>query len=136
MSKKEKPQKIHCPYCGGTAILKKATEVYQEKALEEFVYVCSNYPACNSYVGVHAGSLRPKGTLANGDLRHKRIVAHRYFDCIWKNKIMNKRDAYHWIQDSFGLNSSQAHIGQFSDYMCEQLIIKCRKVLENNQIAC
>lgn len=134
MKKKIKP--IRCPYCGHTAVLRKASSVYKNRAIEEYLYVCSNYPACDSYVGVHKGTMIPKGSLANSGLRHRRIVAHRYFDSIWKNGIMTKKNAYCWLQDIFSLSSEQAHIGQFSDYMCEQVIKESKRVLENHKIAC
>lgn len=66
------------------AVLRDASYVYKENALDKYLYICSGYPECDAYVGVHAGSLRPKGSLANGDLRHKRIETHRLFDAIWK----------------------------------------------------
>ena len=37
------------------------------------------------------------------------------------------------LQDIFALPSSQAHIGQFSDYRCDCLKAECRRVLENNE---
>lgn len=134
--KKKKMKAIYCPYCGCRAVLQKATAVYKEHALEEYLYVCSNYPKCDSYVGVHKGTILPKGSLANRNLRHKRILAHRYFDSIWKNGIMSKKNAYRWMQDIFCFNSEQAHIGQYSDYMCEQIIAESKKVLETHKIAC
>lgn len=112
MKTKMKPKNMKCPYCGKTAVLRKASYVYKERALDEYLYVCSRYPACDSYVGVHAGTLEPKGSLANGDLRHKRIETHRLFDAIWKNGIFSRKDAYRWIQDIFCLTDAQAHIGQ------------------------
>ena len=72
MKKKKDHQRIKCPYCGRTAVLRKASYVYKERALDEYLYVCSGYPDCDAYVGVHAGTVIPKGSLANGDLRHKR----------------------------------------------------------------
>lgn len=116
------------------AILHDASYVYKENAFDKYLYVCSGYPECDAYVGVHAGSLRPKGSLANGDLRHKRIETHRLFDAIWKNGIFSRKEAYRWMQDTFSLNSSQAHIGQFSDYRCDCLMNECRKVLQNNHV--
>ena len=92
------------------------------------------YPECDSYVGVHAGTFEPKGSLANGDLRHKRIETHRLFDAIWKNGIFTRADAYRWIQDIFCLNDSQAHIRQFSEYRCDCLMNECRKVLTNHHV--
>jgi ssDNA-binding Zn-finger/Zn-ribbon topoisomerase 1 len=138
MKRKTKQQNVKCPYCGRPAILRDAAYVYKENALDKHLYVCSGYPECDSYVGVHAGTMKPKGTLANGDLRHKRIETHRLFDAIWKNGILSRKDAYRWIQDTFCLSSNQAHIGEFSDYRCDCLMDECRKVLQNNhvKIAC
>ena len=60
---------IRCPYCGGTAILRDASFVYGEKSYGGKVYVCSNYPKCDAYVGVHPGTRIPKGTLADQELQ-------------------------------------------------------------------
>lgn len=133
---KHKLKKIHpvCPYCGKTAVLRDASYVHKNRAFGKLLYVCSGYPKCNSYVGVHNGSTRPKGTLANGDLRHKRIETHRIFDELWKKGIFSKDDAYRWMQDILSLSRTQAHIANFSEYRCDCLINECRKVLENNHI--
>ena len=129
-----KKQTIRCPYCGSTAILKDASYVYGPNAYSGKVYVCSHYPACDSYVGVHPGTRLPKGTLANRALRKKRIRAHQVFDQIWKQEILSKPDAYRWLADKFCLETRQAHIGKFSDYMCDQLIKEASRVLRNNHI--
>lgn len=128
-----KKHTIRCPYCGGTAVLKDAAFVYGNKSHGGKLYVCSNYPVCDAYVGVHSDTTIPKGTLANKSLREKRIQAHRAFDQIWKRGILTKPEAYHWIADKFGLNTKQAHIGNFSEYMCDQLIRESKKVLYNNR---
>lgn len=131
--KKQKP--IKCPYCGCTAILKKGSDIYGEHATIQYLYVCSKYPVCDSYVGVHTGTKKPKGTLANAELRNKRIKTHRVFDSIWKHGIMSRENAYRWIQDIFSFSREQAHIGQFSNYQCDYLIKMCQNVLKNNKIA-
>lgn len=115
-------------------MLRNASYVHKEKALEEYLYVCSGYPQCDSYVGVHAGTKIPRGILADRNLRKKRTQAHRLFDAIWQNGILSRKDAYRWMQDTFCLSSEQAHIGQFSDYRCDCLMAECRKVLQNNHI--
>ena len=130
-----KKQIVRCPYCGGTAILRDASYVYGNKSKGGKAYVCSHYPACNSYVGVHKGTTMPKGTLANKELRQKRIRAHSIFDQIWKQGILSKQEAYRWIADKFCLNDHEAHIGKFSDYMCEQLIHESQKVLRYNHVS-
>ena len=134
MGKKVKRISVKCPYCGRNAVLRDARYVYKEAALDKHLYVCSGYPECDAYVSVHEGTQMPKGTLANGDLRHKRIETHRLFDALWKNGIFSRKDAYRWLQDIFCLSDAQAHIGEFSDYRCDRLITECQKVLRNNNI--
>lgn len=132
--KKKEKLKMICPYCGAHAVLRDARFVYGEGALVEKLYVCSNYPACDSYVGVFHDSDIPKGTLANSELRNKRIRAHKSFDAIWKAGIMTRGQTYQWMQHKFSLTKKQAHIGYFSDYMCEELIYACDEVLRNHMV--
>ena len=128
-----KRKSIICPYCGGTAVFRDGSFVYGEDSLVEKLYVCNHYPECNAYVGVFRNSDIPKGTLANGDLRNKRIQAHHAFDAIWKQGIMSRGQAYQWMQHKFSLTRAQAHIGYFSEYMCDELIRACQEVLQNHR---
>ena len=69
----------------------------------------------------------PMGTLANGDLRHKRILAHRALKKLQQDCQMEKWEVYIWLQAKLGLDARQTHIGQFSEYMCEQVIFLCQQ---------
>ena len=53
---------------------------------------------------------------------------------IWQQDILSKPEAYRWVADKFCLTDKQAHIGQFSNYMCDQLIRESADVLKNNHI--
>lgn len=66
------------------------------------------------------------GTLANSELRHKRILAHRALQRLRKERHMDKWAAYLWLQTNLKLDESHAHIGMFSEHMCDQLISLCR----------
>lgn len=134
MKRKNPKVTIKCPYCGRTAVYRKASYVHKNASNSDYLYVCSGYPNCDSYVGAHAGTRSPKGTLADATLRRKRIETHRVFDAIWKNGILSKKDAYRWMRDTFCLSTAQAHIGQFSHYRCDCLISESRKVLQNNHV--
>lgn len=129
------PRQLRCPHCGAVAIIRPASEIYDDPRRKDELYVCKNYPACKSYVGMHAGTRIPLGTLANGDLRNLRIKAHRRFDRIWQSGIMSRNAAYHWMADSFGLTADDAHIGKFGEYRCQQLIEQCDRILARNQKA-
>ncbi len=131
---KNKKKEIKCPYCGSSAVLRNGDFVYGERSLGGKLLVCARYPKCNSYVSVHKDTNLPKGTLANGDLRNKRIQTHRVFDQIWKLGIMKKQDAYRWLQYRLGLNSAQTHIGNFSEYMCNQVIKESETLLKNRGV--
>ena len=93
------------------------------------LYVCNRYPKCDAYVNTYPGTQRPMGIPANGDLRHLRIVAHRWFDLIWQSGIMPRNEAYSWMADRFCLRLKDAHIGHFSEYRCRALIRECEAVL-------
>lgn len=124
---------IRCPYCGNTAVLRDASFVYGDRSHGGKVYVCSNYPNCDAYVGVHPGTSIPKGTLADKELRRKRVQAHQIFDQIWMDGILSRSDAYHWMADRLCLTEAQAHIGQFGIYFCNQVILESQKLLSNQR---
>lgn len=76
-------------------ILRPAAEIYRDCQNDRKLYVCHNYPACNTYVAAHPGTNQPMGVPANGDLRNLRIQAHRKFDRIWQTGIMTRENAYY-----------------------------------------
>lgn len=121
---------VRCQYCGSVAELRPASEIYGDERRTDLLYVCSRYPDCNSYVAVKPGTTDPMGPLANGDLRHLRIRAHRTFDQIWQRQIMSRKSAYRWMADYFGIRIQDAHIGMFNEYRCQKLIEKSHEVLE------
>ena len=132
--KKRTPQMgIRCPYCGRPVQFHPASYVYGENNLnpESYLYVCNGYPEqCDAYVGAQKVSLKPMGTLANGELRHKRIEAHRALDRIWKEGYMTRRSAYIWLQYRLGLREKDMHIALFSDYYCDETIRECKAYIE------
>ena len=133
--KRKANQLVRCPYCGSVAVLRPASEIYNDPGRTDSLYVCGHYPHCKSYVSVYPGTKTPMGPLANGDLRNLRIRAHRKFDRIWQLGIMSRQDAYRWMADYFCLPLREAHIGMFSEYRCKELIKKCESVLDLNQKA-
>lgn len=132
----KKRKQVRCPYCGAKATLRPSSAVYGDAAKTDgYLYVCDRYPKCDSYVGAHKKTKLPMGTLANGDLRNKRIQAHKAFDWMWKSGLMTKWQAYKWMQGKLDLSDEQAHIAMFSEYMCDRLIAECNKAYKNQQMA-
>ena len=123
-----KKYNLKCPYCGTPAICRPASSVYGANTIDRgsYLYVCSRWPACDSYVSAHKKDRKPMGTMANRSLRHKRILAHQALKRLQKDRHMDKWAAYIWLQAKLGLDESQAHIGMFSEQMCEKVIALCR----------
>ena len=123
-----KKYSLKCPYCGAPAICRPASTVYGTDTIDRgsYLYVCSRWPACDAYVSAHKKDRKPMGTLANHSLRHKRILAHQALKRLQKERHMDKWAVYVWLQAKLGLNEDKAHIGMFSEQMCEQVISLCR----------
>ena len=89
-----KQARIHCPYCGSLAMLRPASAIHglSDISAGTYLYVCRRWPACDAYVTADRRTKQPLGTLANGDLRHKRILAHH---------------ALHSVQTQLGMSRDQ-----------------------------
>ena len=129
-------QQIKCPYCGAYATCRPASVVYGKSGIAKnsYLYICSRWPACDSYVGTHKKNRSPLGTPANKDLRRKRILAHQSLDALQQRRHMKKPEAYIWLQAKLGLSEAETHIGMFSEYMCDKTIELCNQALEAVQI--
>lgn len=92
--------------------------------------MCSHWPKCDAYVSAHKNNLRPMGTLANGELRHKRIIAHRALEAYRTKTRMSKWSIYLWMQGKLRLDARHTHIAMFTEEQCDQLIIECNKALQ------
>lgn len=124
---------VKCPYCRSLAVKRPASFIYEEKNWDQdaYIYVCSRYPFCNAYVAAHKKTGLPMGTLANGELRHKRILAHRVFNRLWQEGYMEKQSAYRWLQVQLSLPESMTHIAMFSEYLCDRVISLCNTFLQS-----
>jgi len=118
-----------CPYCGAEVELKSAYEVYHTANSKDWgnLWVCSNYPRCDAYVGCHKNTDIPLGRLANSRLRELKKEAHRQFDPIWKSGLMSRKEAYRWLADMLHISCEECHIGMFDVKQCQKVIHLCRK---------
>lgn len=110
---------LRCPYCNGKAELKDSAIIYNGKSYGN-VWVCENYPQCDSFVGVHKATNLPLGTLANNELRQLRRKCHDLFDKLWKSKKMNRQEAYKQLGELMGIEDP--HIGAFTVEQCQKYI--------------
>jgi len=110
-----------CPYCGKFSQKTTGKEIYpHRKDLHKLVfYSCS---PCKAYIGCHASTGKPFGTLADARLRSKRSLAHKEFDVLWKEKHMTRKQAYSWLASKMGISANECHIGLFDTGDCEVVI--------------
>ena len=121
---------MRCPYCGAPMILRSADGIYKDNSHHAKLYVCRNYPECDTYIRTQPGTSLPLGTPANRELRALRIQAHRCFDALYLTGYMTKRDAYIWLANLLQAPQSQAHIGYLSEYSCRQVIEQSKRMLQ------
>lgn len=118
-----------CPYCGGDIEYHDSTIVYGKSY--GMIYICCNYPTCNSFVGVHKGTDKALGRLANQQLRNLKKEAHKYFDMLWKYKVRlgdrwARSKGYKWLSEQLGLPMNETHIGWFDEQTCMKVIALCK----------
>ena len=91
------------------------------------IYYCTN---CGAYVGVHDGTKKPLGTLANAALRNKRREAHNAFDPLWRKRGLKRSEAYHWLAKRMKLLDYRTHIAQFTMAQCQEVIEICNEEMQ------
>lgn len=135
------PKIIECGYCGKPAKIEKGVVLYgkEHKLAKNLFYACA---PCGAWVGMHASSKEPFGSLAKADLRRKRLIAHNMFDPFWKipvsKGVLNKRDArllaYKWLAEKLDIPALDCHIGMFDIGTCNQVIGICHAVEDQDFI--
>lgn len=112
---------VHCPYCGKQANFVDSEVIYGRSY--GMVYLCNG---CDAYVGVHKGTDKPLGRLADKELRRWKMAAHEAFDPLWKSGKMKRNQAYEWLAEQMGLSRQETHIGMFDISQCKQVVNICR----------
>ena len=112
-----KGNEVLCPYCGYEAQFVDSIAVYRKSY--GMIYLC--WP-CDARVGVHKGTDKPLGRLANAELRKAKIAAHSAFDPMWRNATKSRRSAYKWLAEQLGIEGKDCHIGMFDVDMCQKVI--------------
>ena len=113
---------LKCPYCGGEGTLEPGTRVFPGRQAP-LLYICRNYPRCDSYVSCHEKSLLPMGSLANKRLRKLRKMAHEMFDPLWKDtgNALGRAAAYEAAACVMGIDG-EFHIGNLDEKTCEEFL--------------
>lgn len=117
-----------CPYCNQKTVYVDSSEVYSKSY--GMIYLCR---PCGAWVGVHKGTNKALGRLANKELREAKKFAHAFFDPLWKRKMKQglskskaRSRAYIWLADEMGLDVNKTHIGMFDVDQCKKVVDICR----------
>lgn len=115
-------REVYCDYCGRRAEYVDSAAVYGKSY--GMIYLCRH---CNAYVGVHKGTDKPLGRLANSELRCWKKAAHRAFDPLWKYGSFrgHRGAAYRWLSERMELPIEKTHIGMFDVAQCKRAIQIC-----------
>ena len=144
MSKKTPQQPPICPYCSKPAVLVDSVVVYRRSY--GMIWHCA---PCRAWVGVHKGTIKPLGRLANEELRQWKIKAHAAFDPLWQAKFRHRAaggagktgtpggasykpafargSGYSWLATQMQIDKKDCHIGMFDVEQCKQVVQICSK---------
>lgn len=120
-------QEVTCPYCNIPAKLVNGDIIYPHRPdlYELNFWSCD----CGAYVGCHKANepkgfdgTEPLGRLANEELRKAKSLAHKEFDCIWKDGYTNRTEAYEMLADFMSIKMDECHIGMFDLDQCNQVV--------------
>lgn len=115
---------VLCDYCGNVAPYVTGRQVYPHRRdlYSKRFYQCK---PCDAMVGVHPGTDKPLGRLADKDLRVAKMAAHAAFDPIWQEGHKKRGSAYAWLAEQLGIHVADCHIGMFDIAMCHRVVEVC-----------
>lgn len=127
---KHEPENPLCPYCGArSAYIESSAEVYHGRDYGP-LYICR---PCQAWVGVHKGTTKPLGRLADATLRTAKQRVHAAFDPLWVQywraythteerssgmRVAQRLRCYAWLADELGIPVAECHIGMFDVALC------------------
>lgn len=117
-----KPANPSCGYCGKLAQLVDGRAIYPHRPDLHAGRYWACEP-CGAYVGVHPGTVRPLGRLANLELRRAKMRAHAAFDPLWREGLTDRRSAYSLLADELGISRDACHVGYFDVPTCDRVVV-------------
>lgn len=125
---------VLCDYCGRPAeFLPSSARLYGGRDYGP-AYRCD---PCDAHVGVHKGTTKPLGRLANAELRALKREVHRLFDPLWilywqaypdledrnsRIRAVQRGRCYSWLAAQLGIATDECHVGMFDPDRCRAAI--------------
>jgi hypothetical protein len=120
-----------CPNCRAPVELVNNADVYGRSLGKwPFVFLCTRFPSCQSWVGLHPETHIPLGTLGDRETRAARNTAKGLLKRIWLENHMSRGDAHRWLSKQLGFaDVRDCHIGLMSVKQCGLAHAACQKYL-------
>ena len=114
-------KKVLCDYCGKPTKLVNSKKIYGKDF--GMIYFC---PECRAYCRADKHTNLPVGRMANAELRHWKVNAHKAFDPLWQHGRFKgcKGAAYDWLAGKMGLLIG-THIGDMDVDQCKDVVRIC-----------
>lgn len=113
-----------CPYCGKETEYVDSSVIYGKSF--GMIYLCK---PCDAYCGVHNGTNKALGRIANKELRYWKKEAHAHFDLIWKLKYWKRTATYRELSIHLNIPKKYTHIGMFSVDTCKKVVAWSKQTL-------
>jgi hypothetical protein len=119
---------MNCGYCDNQAEWVENKEIYGRNYGKSYmIWLCK---PCDAYVGCHNNTKKPKGQMANKELRKARILVHNFIDPLWREHGMNRKKMYKTLSDAMGY---EVHVGETKDVSeCNELLKTAKAIFSNN----
>lgn len=120
-----------CPYCESKTKLVDSSLIYGKSYGP--VFICSDWPECDAFVGCHKDTTNPLGRLADPNLRMWKKNAHAVFDELWKSGVMSRGESYQWLSSQLKTPLEYTHIGMFDVETCKKAVKACQQLKSTNK---
>lgn len=109
------PPVVLCGECGSPMVLRPSRY--------GLFYGCSTFPACRGTHGAHPDG-SPLGTPTDAATKKERIIAHEYFDHLWRSGLLKRKRAYVWLCAAIGPTrpDGTSHISDMDMDECHRTI--------------
>jgi hypothetical protein len=115
-------------HCGSDAVYHKSDAIiYRTQYSSRGVWVCSQYPRCDSYVGCHPNK-SPLGVLKDKKGRELAKACHKIFDRYWNAclglgiNVIGRNDAYRYLALQLEMPVSKCHFGMMNNQELEKAL--------------
>jgi hypothetical protein len=115
-------------HCGSDAVYHKSDAIiYGRQYSNRGVWVCSQFPKCDSYVGCHPNKL-PLGVLKDKEGRSLAKACHKIFDRYWNAclglgvNVVGRNDAYRYLASQLQMPVSECHFGMMNNPQLEKAL--------------